>query len=304
MKNLIKSSMLLMGLGFAGMVMAGSVLSSANTYQDLASNVYALNDPSQTLVVLDDDNTLTTMPCSDPLNVKTCQYLGGVAWGNWQTSLPDSDPRRIGPDSEVYDASTLLFAMSNESFTESDVPSVLNQLVQDGVHIMVMTARAESALNGTEAQLAQLPGGNGSNFLSFLTAHTLLTQAGYTTLPGAFLPCNTRSAQLMRYEDGIAFVDGQNKGMILQCLLPLLQTKNIKNIVFMDDTPQNDADVVAAYANQNRYQVVALVYHWMDAHRNAFTTGSMALEYQAQTVKAWDGLHQAMMQAIAQPTLS
>jgi len=295
----ILSGVLMGALGFAN-----ASLSSAINYQDLQHALESLADPSHTLVVLDDDNTLTTMPCPDQNNIQTCQYIGGTAWGMWQTSLPLDSPERIGTNSMVYAASNLFFALSNEVYTEPDVPVILSELGAEGASIIVETARAEDAASATEDQFNQLQISQGVSLLSFLRSHGLKTLNGQSSLAGSFLPCQKKTARLVRYEDGVFYVDGQNKGQMLQCLFPALDLAGIKNIIFMDDTPQNDVDVSNAYKDQSTYQVIALVYHGMDAHRDAFLKGSKASEYQAQATKVWKMLSAVIEAGIAKPSLN
>ncbi len=42
---------------------------------------------SNTLIVMDDDDTLTMMECADRKDPKSCQFLGGPAWFSWQENL-------------------------------------------------------------------------------------------------------------------------------------------------------------------------------------------------------------------------
>ncbi len=50
--------------------------------------------PKNILLVLDDDNTLTTNDkhCAQ-IGSRDCQYLGGVAWWDWQTQLMHDNPK-------------------------------------------------------------------------------------------------------------------------------------------------------------------------------------------------------------------
>src|SRR3569623_232893 len=71
---------------------ADSTVISANSFKEVQSLLQKAKNPHHVLLALDDDDTLTMMPCPSP---SRCQYLGGPAWFNWQSSLPANSKDRI-----------------------------------------------------------------------------------------------------------------------------------------------------------------------------------------------------------------
>ena len=296
---------------FGSLSYADSVLVNADNYSELQQQVESLKDPSHTLVVLDDDNTLTTLPCPDAKNLGTCQYLGGTAWGIWQGSLPSNSPLKVAPtNDQIYKINNLLFAMSQSVYTEPDVPSVLQNLTNSGVKIVIETARDPSMVTGTESELSLLKTPDNNSLLNFINQHALDSadadaKAG-ANAPGVYTPCNDSSHRKVRYEDGVYYLAGQNKGVMLNCLFQdlNLSTANpaITHIVFMDDTLSNVNDVYQFFKTNPSYQVISINYHGTDAHRDAFLKGPMAAKYQKHATKVWHQLNDAIQAGISKPS--
>jgi hypothetical protein len=306
--KLFKSFICLFGLS-ASLVYAEVTLTDAANYSELQQKIEAIKDPAHTLLVLDDDNTLTTLPCPDPKNLQSCQYIGGTAWGIWQGGLPKTSPLRLSPeDSKIYQINNIIFSFSRSVYTEQDVPEVLEKLAHEGVTIIVETARDGSMMNATEAQLSALKVPDGTSLLNFMNRHGLKSTQYGANLTGSYYPCDQLNRRKVRYENGVYYLAGQNKGVMLDCLFQDLKLSEINppvtHIVFMDDTPSNATDVYQFFKNspkyQDGYQVVSINYHGMDAHRDAFLKGPMALRYQQQATRVWRQLNQAI-QAAAMP---
>jgi hypothetical protein len=291
---------------FGSLSYADSVLVNAHNYSELQQQVESLKDPSHTLVVLDDDNTLTTLPCPDAKNLGTCQYLGGTAWGIWQGNLPSNSPLKVAPtNDQIYKINNLLFAMSQSVYTESDVPSVLQNLTNSGVKILIETARDPSMVTGTESQLSALKTANNDSFLNFINQNALQNKEGGANAPGIYTPCNDSSHRKVRYESGVYYLAGQNKGVMLNCLfqdLKLNANPAITHIVFMDDTPSNVNDVYQFFKTNPNYDVISINYHGMDAHRDAFLKGPMAAKYQKHATKVWHQLNDAIQAGVSKPS--
>lgn len=66
---------------------------TVNSFSQLQQAVLELKEESKqknlsnTLIVMDDDDTLTMMECADRSEPKSCQFLGGPAWFSWQENL-------------------------------------------------------------------------------------------------------------------------------------------------------------------------------------------------------------------------
>jgi len=79
---------------------------------------------AETLIVMDDDDTLTQMACYDGALPFACQYLGGSAWYNWQDSLVKngivSEYKAAETEGELLKIASLLLSINNMIFTDSD----------------------------------------------------------------------------------------------------------------------------------------------------------------------------------------
>ena len=66
---------------------------TVNSFSQLQQAVLELKEESKqknlsnTLIVMDDDDTLTMMECEDRSKPISCQFLGGPAWFSWQENL-------------------------------------------------------------------------------------------------------------------------------------------------------------------------------------------------------------------------
>ncbi len=300
-------------LGFFFLILrsgyADAILIHAQNYQDLETQLEkSTSDFSHTLLVLDDDNTLTTLPCKDPQDLETCQYLGGTAWGIWQSKLDKNSPMRLSPEDEkIYEANGVIFSLSHAVLTEPDVPLVLEKLTQKGAKLLIETARDSNMLNATESQLSNLNALPGSSLLDFINRHAPQSPHNGANLPGEYYPCGDLSHRHVRYENGVYYLAGQNKGVMLKCLFQDLGLSAISpaftQIIFMDDTPKNAEDVYDTFKDLPAYHLTAVIYHGMDAHRDAFLTGPMAEKYQMQAEKSWERLRQAIHASIPNPTI-
>jgi len=119
---------------YSSLAVAGSSKGILKSYNDLQAAIGDW-DPATTLLVLDDDDTLTMMLCEKSPN---CQYLGGPAWFTWQDGLRGTQsPHKITGDfGELLKVSAFLFAANNMQYTESVLPSVLDSLTSKGVRLL------------------------------------------------------------------------------------------------------------------------------------------------------------------------
>ena len=274
---------------------------SAASYQKLIEVIKNFYLPNNTLLVLDVDDTLMMMPCSDQRNPTTCQYLGGPAWFDWQTSLPVASPYRVADSfADLLKVNTLLFSLNNMPYTEKDIPVVLHQLAtQEGIHLLIETARGPDALSATGNQLRNLAMPNG-NLLALIDQHALKPITGFNN---PFQPCGDNQARPVSYQQGVFYIAGQPKGQMLHCLLKNTHSRQIKNIVFMDDTPKNVEDVYQSFVNDNRYNVVAIHYTRLNEHKTALTRGEKAKSYQSAAKHRWENIKRAMEHNLIKPPL-
>jgi len=275
---------------------AHAIQTNAANYQQLIEIVNNLPSSGNTLLILDDDDTLTMMPCSDAKNPKTCQYLGSSAWFDWQENLPDTSPDRVADSFDgLLIVNALLLNLNNMPYTEANVPMVLSQLTeQNGIQLIIETARMPENSSATVSQFKNLTALNNSNLLSLIDQHALKGASGRSSLAGSFQPCGDIDAKPVSYEQGVFYVAGQNKGEMLRCLLKRTQSNRIKNIVFMDDIQKNVDDVYQAFLNDNHYNVVAVHYTRLDDHKKAFTEGSNAKIYQQAAKRRWENVKRTL----------
>ncbi|NQY37258.1 MAG: DUF2608 domain-containing protein [Alteromonadaceae bacterium] len=251
-------------------------------FSKLYSIINAFGDPKSTLLVMDDDDTLTMMGCYTAHN---CQYLGGPAWYAWQTELlTQNSPYRVAKNSEdLLKISTLLFSINYMNYTQTDIPSTLEKLTKKGVKLLVETARGPSNLSATVNQFTHLSTIKKSiytNFLDLINKNSLIAKkSAITSIACPFLPCGKNAPNhvySVSYQQGVMYAAGQNKGMILKCLLKSTLSSSIKNIVFIDDTLTNVQDVHKTFKNSNTYAIKAIHYTALDDHKKALTRGSKA----------------------------
>ncbi len=306
---------------------AASRMESVKSFTEMQERVDRFKDPAATLVVMDDDDTLTMMSCPDPKVPETCQYLGGPAWFTWQMEQVQNmdQPRVADTFDELLTISSMLFATNNMPFTASDVGPVLNELAGKGVRLLVETARGEGDTNATLRQF----GAVGINLerkpdepaaptpvaktLAALIAKHSLNFGDLASLAGPYQPCaNDPDAQTkyklgrdISYQQGAMFVSGQHKGAILKCMLDKYNqqagAQPVKYVVFIDDTEQNVLDVHEAFKKADEYQVKALHYTHLDEHKKALTEGEMAPVYQRNAMERWYRLRDALSGALMNP---
>jgi len=255
---------------------------SANSFTDIQKLIQKSPDPKHTLLVVDDDDTLTMMPCKSDGN---CQYLGGPAWFAWQSGLAPNDSNRIWKTfPQLLKISNFLFAISKMPLDDTAIPAAFAEAANRGVRLVVETARSSENSNATERQFTE------DRIFSLIKRDALKTSNGNIGFAGVYLPSNSDAspARMVSYINGIFYVAGQNKGVMLQGLLKKTkQEKNISEIIFVDDTPQNVTDVANAYKNNRDITAICVNYTKLDAHKNAFISGPNALKLQSEANMQW-----------------
>lgn len=296
--------------------LAEAEIGAVESFGHLAKIVDKIQAPANTLLVMDNDDTLTMMPCPSLASPETCQYLGGPAWFSWQQSLLGSEsPYRVAKNmDELLSISSLLFAMSNMVYTDPEIHPVLTRLSGAGVRLLVATARGAANVNATEQQFSQLAGAGhqaGPTLLQLIASSGLqmwpVNQAGFTS---PVKPCNIPGSRPVAFQNGIYYLAGQNKGLMLSCLLTQYEYANpfspslpITHIVFIDDTRQNVEDVYEFFKENPRYQVKALHYTALDKHKEALTKGADKERLQRTANERWQALKGAMDAYLLDPVV-
>lgn len=278
---------------------------TSDTFTVVSELLSELGNPEETLIVMDDDDTLTKMPCPDPSDVETCQYLGGTAWASWQLNLPPDDPMRLDPtELGILRIATIVFDVSLMDYVEPEIPAVLSAAAAAGATLLVETARGTGKSNATASQFRALSTSGELTFAGFIEQFGLKMASGVSSLPGTPVPCDLPGARPFRYEDGVAYLDGQNKGSVLQCLLSqALDPGRFSKIIFIDDSLRNVQDILAAFESDKDRTVVGIHYTALEEHSRALTEGPRAAAYQAHANESWAELGAAIHTAAGTPNV-
>ena len=315
MTSNLQWTLLFLVLTLSGPSQADAVRSSVASFGELRAMMEGLgpDELRHSLLVMDDDDTLTMMPCPDRSDPGRCQYLGGPAWYAWQSQLvKEGSPGRVADDTPgLLDIATLLFAVNYMAYTEPDLPEVLETLSDAGAKLLVLTARGPDTLSATEAQLGnrRVAGDRYGSFLDLIKRHALVGEgSGIASLAGPFLPldCDARSdgkPRAVSYQQGVMYVAGQNKGGMLHCLLDRTESADIRHIFFIDDTLENVVDVYEAFADRPGPSVHALHYTRFNDHKAALTTGPQAQRLQWNAQRRWDTIKSVLERELQEPAI-
>ncbi|QDF28806.1 DUF2608 domain-containing protein [Halarcobacter anaerophilus] len=310
-----KLSFLLFTLFLPLFIYADAYKSEVASFLELEKIVNKINKPTSTLVVMDDDDTLTMMQCNKSKGDESCQYLGGPAWYDWQDELlenylnnkKDSKYRVADSQEELLKISTLLFSLNNMPYTDKNIPNILTNLSKKGVRLLVETARGSDNLSATTAQFSNLTTKNGT-FIQLIENNSLkYGKNSLSSLASPFLPCNLEKSRAVSYQRGVMYLSGQNKGVMLKCMLSTYKNspsyKKIDNIVFIDDTLGNVINVYDAFKDDKEYKVHAFHYTAFDKHKNALTQGDKKEIYQEQAYKRWLEIEKVIKSNLLDSTL-
>ena len=208
------------------------------------------------LLVVDLDNTLLAMN----------QDLGSDQWFNWQESLLEEDKNHpeLVADSfpGLLDVQGILFALSAMHPPEPGLPSMINELLNEGVSIIVLTSRGKEYRNSSRRELIR----NEYDFTK--SALKIREQRGIFDPYDQGKPDNHGlSAEIISqlgkprsvtYSDGIYMTAGQHKGYMLRTLLARAERgkesseakdplANFAAIVFVDDREKHTKRVHEAF---------------------------------------------------------
>jgi len=282
---------------------------ATDSFSTLDSIIAEQGHAQTTLLVMDDDDTLTMMPCTDASDITHCQYLGGPAWSSWQQSLlGTASPYRVAAsENELFAISSVLFALNFMDYAEPQLPQVLQSLTAQGVRLLVETARGNGDISATENQLANLTLDSSPSSMSLQTliaTHGLAMPTMQSSLPSPFMPCATQGVRPVSYRQGVMYVAGQNKGDMLSCLLSHTEPQsNITHILFIDDTEQNVQDVYTRFKDSAQYVVTAIHYTRLQQHKAALTSGPLSAVYQQQANLRWLTLKNIIATTLLKPTI-
>ena len=324
MKNIIL--LIICGFNLCGLsfvVQAEALQKEISSFSDLPTFVKKIGNPAATLIVMDDDDTLTKMKCDISKSIKSCQYLGGPAWYSWQSVLLQNhlkeishSPYRVADtQDQLINIASLLLAINNMDYAEKAIPTVLGKMTDKGVRLMVETARGNNDVSATQSQFSKLKVGS-SLFSNFIESNALrFGQAQIPSLASPFPGCKgTNDAKFrddITYQQGVVYVSGQNKGKLLKCILNEYNKDvansglgiPIKHIIFMDDTLANVVDVHKAFKNEEKYHVYALHYTALREHKSALTQGKHKVKLQKNANARWVAIKSALETNLLEPNL-
>ncbi len=268
---------------------ADSTIISLGSFKDIQKLLLQQKHPQRVLLALDNDETLTMMPSPSQNH---CQYLGGTAWFIWQSKLTSNSKDRIWTSfPQLIDINRLIFTMSKMVLDDPAIPNTLKTADKLGVNTVVATARGYDMISATEVQFNQ------DHIFKLIEKNAIKTDGNHISYPGFYLPAawNDKPIRPIAYVNGILYLAGQNKGMMLkQFLAKTGNTKHIREIIFVDDTMQNVTDVANAYANDPSVHVISIHYTRLAARKAAFLTGKNAKQLQAQANKQWFAIRDAL----------
>lgn len=293
-------------------VAATAPIISLNKFEDIISLITRSGDPKRTLLVMDNDDTLTMMPCSDPTKPYACQYLGGPAWFDWQTSLLNSPSAGVGgrtfrvadSQSQLIDIASTLMTLNYMEFTDVKINAVLTMLSNQGVRFLVATDRGSNDLSASVMQFNYLKISS-QTLLSFMSRNSLMF-GGIASLPSPFYPCGDRSMRPVSYSQGTLYGAGQDKGVLLSCLLHQYDTHQpggIASIYFLDDALKNVKDVQKKFQDSKAYTVTPIHYTKLENHKRALTSGDKRHVFQKQARDRWDAIKSVLQQQLIKPSL-
>ncbi|MEL7115061.1 MAG: DUF2608 domain-containing protein [Pseudomonadota bacterium] len=286
---------------------------SVDYFAEMASAAvdFTEGDLDGLLVVMDDDDTLTQVPCTDASASATCQYLGGPAWYSWQQDLVNANstsPYRIAETSDDLIAlSAMLFGMMDMGYTDPAIPDVLGEMAALGAKMLVLTARGGADVSPTQTQFADQMSADGStSFADFIAAHALHDPASKLPSLASPMVMNTPAScatkREVTYSDGVLYGAGQDKGLLLRCLLTRTESSDITHIVFIDDTLANVTAVANAFPpGSEGPAALPLYYTRLEAHKAALTTGPDAARLQDIAAARWAAIEAALLGALLSP---
>lgn len=293
--RLITLCLSLSALFFMSFSYAKSTIQTEKSFTAVAKLIQHDKHPSKTLLVLDDDDTLTMMPCRD---ANHCQYIGGPAWYEWQAHLPPNSPDRVEKRfSDLLTANALIMDMSQMPLVSPNVMETLKLAKQRGIRILVASARGENMVNATETQFSQ------DHILKLIESDTIKTPSGHVSFPGAYMP--KHGVRPIVYQNGTLFLSGQNKGVMMQDFLQKTKLSNtITHIIFVDDTFKNDQQMAAAFHKNPLINVDCIYYTHLKAHKANFLHGKNAGHLQAIAKKRWERISASLKENLPGNDLS
>jgi hypothetical protein len=269
-------------------LLAQVINDKTDSFADIAAKYQELGvDSKTTLMVFDLDDTLITMS----------QPLGSVGWWDWQQELlkqgSDSDKLFTKDYQQLVRIQNILFQLIKMEVTDDDVIPFLKGATNQGATVMGLTARGKEHLSATLMQLKD------NHFMVddklLFRKNGLKVNNNKTSVAGNF-HCPQFSREVI-YQQGIMFLDGEDKGEALLCILANTK-QDIKTILFVDDAQRNIASMDKAFANRDDLLVLNVYYTKENAKELEIQRNP---NQQAQLVEQWNyikkNLHDVIIQS-------
>ncbi|WP_438463495.1 DUF2608 domain-containing protein [Marinomonas sp. PE14-40] len=293
---------------FSQLVSAESSHGAIASFNDLIKLSKEIDKPYNTLLVMDDDDTISMMPCPDNTDPAHCQYLGGPAWFSWQQNQIQKNlyPRVADKFEDLLVTATLLFNLNTMVYSQQEVPKVLKKLTQSGVRLLVETARGNTDISATEQQFSRLQISKNKTFATHLSQNSLLFD-NKSSKASPYIPCDISTMNTISYRNGAMYLSGQDKGINLKCLLDEFNQQKsatkLTQIIFIDDTLANVISVHKAFKNSPHYQVKALHFTALEKHKAALRKGKYANQHQQNATDKWNIIKDVLQSELKKPIL-
>lgn len=268
-----------------------------NTFKEVEKKVLELGKkygPENVLIGLDIDCTLIT----------NADNFGSDVWWDWQSTLLKNNPE--SPYLVSRDFSKLLFYQGiiqqltvGDYSTEKDIPAIIKDLQNKGFNTIVITARGPETLNRTEAQIENCQlNFSGNKLLSDIAGKYAPYELNVPEKDGITQEDVTnfklKIPRKVRFDGGVLYCSGQNKGILLKALL-FKQNKKVSAIAFVDDQNKNTDDVWNVYKGSN-IDVNCYRYSFDDGIKRQFKMSD-----KNNVIKQWIEFNKAITDIFGKP---
>jgi hypothetical protein len=255
-----------------------------DSFSDIEARYKSLGgNPKTTLMVFDLDDTLITMS----------QPLGSVGWWDWQRELQKhdgtSDKLFTNDYQQLVRIQNILFQLIKMEVTDEYVLHLLKNAASQGTMLMGLTARGPEHLSATFMQLKD------NQFM--MDEESLFQKYGLKlnnkTSGSSTFHCPEFNREVL-YQQGIIFLEGEDKGQALLCILTNTK-QDIKTILFVDDAQKNTVSMAKAFANQGDFLVLNVLYTKEHAKEQEIQINP---NLQAELLEQWNFLKKSLNQVI------
>lgn len=233
----------------------------------------------KTWMVFDLDDTLLTMKSG----------LGGVGWWDWQAELIErniNSPLRAAKDMNgLIKVQQKLFATQPVDATDPYYQAMLKHAGHRGARVFALTARGEYFQAVTEQQLRKVAYTENEQLVFERYKPAVFSSFAHQkpfACPNMFKPLISKN--------GVMYLENQNKGDALVCILSQSKTRP-DTLIFVDDSPRNIqamAQALRKYPNIDAHLVLFTKEH---AKEEAFKSSQ---KMQKQAALHWKKMQNAV----------